>query len=122
MAQNNDLTGRIIGCCFKVHAKLGPGFTEKIYHKALQTALEDNGLKYQTEKSFSVSFGGKKAGNFLLDIVVEDKVIVELKAVMGFIPEVFKHQIISYLKAADLKIGLLVNFGNKSCQIKRFSL
>ncbi|HAH31606.1 MAG TPA: GxxExxY protein [Elusimicrobia bacterium] len=122
MAPNNDLTGRIIGCCFKVHAALGPGFTEKIYHKALQIALEDNGLKYQNEKSFSVNFGGQKAGNFLLDLVVEGEIIVELKAVTGFIPEVFKHQIISYLKAADLKIGLLVNFGNKSCQIKRFSL
>ena len=116
----DPLTEKIIACCFKVHTELGPGFTEKIYHKALMIAFEDAGLGYVAEKTFSVFFQDKKVGTFRLDLLVEDKVIVEIKALTGNVPEVFKYQVLSYLKASSLHVGLLINFGNKSCQIKRF--
>lgn len=119
--ENKDiLTEKIIACCFKVHSELGPGFNEKIYHKALKVALQEKGLEYQTEKQFGVSFQNKKVGSLKLDLIVENKVVIELKALTGHIPEVFKHQVLSYLKVTGLHIGLLVNFGNKSCQVKRF--
>jgi len=121
MEKSKDaLTEKIIACCFKVHTELGPGFTEKIYHKALMIAFEDDALAYEAEKTFSVFFQEKKVGSFRLDLLVEGKVIVEIKAVTGNVPEVFKYQVLSYLKASGLHVGLLINFGNKSCQIKRF--
>lgn len=120
MESKDPLTEEIIACCFKVHSELGPGFNEKIYHNALNLALKDADLKYQTEKEFVVSFQNKKIGSLKLDLVVEEKVVVEVKALTGNIPEVFRHQILSYLKVSNLHIALLVNFGNKSCQVKRF--
>ena len=62
----------------------------------------------------------KKVGSFRLDLLVEGKVIVEIKALTGNVPEIFKYQVLSYLKASGLHVGLLINFGNKSCHIKRF--
>ena len=116
----DPLTEKIIACCFKVHNELGPGFAEKIYHKALMIAFEDAGLAYEAEKTFKVFFQDKKVGSFRLDLLVEGKVIVEIKALTGNVPEVFKYQVLSYLKASGLHVGLLINFGNKSCHIKRF--
>ena len=118
----DPLTEKIIACCFKVHNELGPGFAEKIYHKALMIAFENAGLAYESEKTFDVFFQDKKVGSFRLDLLVEGKVIVELKALTGNVPEVFKYQVLSYLKASGLHVGLLINFGNKSCHIKRFAL
>ena len=114
------LTEKIIACCFKVHNELGPGFAEKIYHKALMIAFEDADLAYESEKTFNVFFQDKKVGSFRLDLLVEGKVIVEIKALTGNVPEVFKYQVLSYLKASGGHVGLLINFGNKSCHIKRF--
>lgn len=120
MEDKDLLTEKIINCCFKVHNELGPGFKERIYHNALKLFLDEEGLKYETEKAFEVNVKGERVGSFKLDLVIEDKVIVELKAVTGYIPEVFKYQLLSYLKVSGLHIGLLINFGNKSCQVKRF--
>ena len=118
----DSLTEKIIACSFKVHTELGPGFPEKIYHKGLMIAFKDAGLGYETEKTFAVFFQGKKVGSFRLDLLVEGKVIVEINALTGNIPEVFKYQVLSYLKASGLHVGLLINFGNKSCHIKRFGI
>ena len=118
--RNRDsLTERIIACAYKVHSELGPGFNEGIYHNALKIALEDQRLKYQTEKNLNVLFHGQDIGRLRLDLIIEDKVIVEIKALTGSIPTVFELQVLSYLKASGHKIGLLINFGNKSCQIRR---
>lgn len=122
MINKDYLTEKIIACCFKVHSSLGAGFNEKIYHNALVLALKEENLKYDTEKEFKVYFNEKKVGSLKMDLIVEDKVIVEIKALTGYIPEVFKHQILSYLKVAKLNVGLLINFGDSSCQIKRFVL
>lgn len=67
-----------------------------------------------------VFFQNKKVESLRLDLIVEDKVVIEIKALTGDIPDVFRYQLLSYLKISNLHVGLLVNFGNKSCQIKRF--
>jgi GxxExxY protein len=120
MPENDPLTERIISCCFKVHSELGPGFNEKVYHNSLIIMLGNEGLQHETEKRFPVMFQNKKVGQLIVDLLVENTVVLEVKAVTGYLPEVFKHQTISYLKATKLKVGLLVNFGNKSCKVKRF--
>jgi GxxExxY protein len=119
MREEDVFTEQIIGCCYKVHSELGPGFNEKIYHNALKLVFNQEQLKYETEKRFEVYYQGKKVGDLIVDLVVENKIIVEVKAVNGNILEVFKHQLLSYLKVSNLKVGLIVNFGNKSCKIKR---
>ncbi len=120
METKDSLTEKIIASCFKVHSELGPGFNERMYHNALKLALKEESLCYETEKEFIVYFKDKKIGSLKLDLIVEGKVILEIKALTGNIPEVFKYQLLSYLKASSLHVGLLINFGNKSVQVKRF--
>jgi GxxExxY protein len=86
---------------------------------ALIIALTERNLQFLTEKEFTVKYEGKSVGKFRTDLVVENTVIVELKAVEGKMPKIFESQIISYLKASDIKVGLLVNFGNRSCEVRR---
>ena len=116
------LTEKIIACCFKVHTEIGPGFPERIYHNALIVTCNENNLKYESEKIFDVYFHNKKIGTFKCDLVIEKKVIVELKSVTGIMPVLFRNQVIAYLKASKIKTGLLINFGNKSCEVKRISV
>ena len=123
MIKDKDpLTEKIIGCAYKVHSELGPGFNEFIYHNALKIAFQENQLRFQTEKSFNISFQGKHIGRLRLDLIVENKVVIEVKALTGNIPTVFELQVLSYLKASGYKVGLLINFGNKSCQVRRLML
>ena len=117
---NDPLTEKIISACFSVHKNLGPGFNERIYQNALKIALEKFTLKYASEKSFTVEYENKSVGSFKADMIIEDKIVVEIKAVTGIAPKIFEHQLLSYLKITGLKIGLLVNFGNERCQIRRF--
>jgi GxxExxY protein len=119
MKESDWLTERIIGCCFKIHRDLGPGFNEKTYHHALKILFDQEGLQYQIEKEFEVFYLDKRVGSFRADLVVENEVIVEIKSLASKIPTLFEYQLLSYLKASGLRIGLLINFGNKSCQIKR---
>ena len=120
--KRDPLTERIISCCFKVHSELGPGFPEKIYHNALKMVIKEDGLEYESEKEYEVHFHGKKIGKFRLDLVIKSKVIVELKAISGNFPVVFEYQLLSYLKASGIKTGLLINFGNKSCYVRRLMI
>ena len=117
--QSDPLTGRIISCCFKVHSALGPGFPEKLYSAALMRSLQDSQLFVETEKRFTVVFEGNSVGVFRVDVLVEDRVILEVKAITGAMPKIFSAQLLAYLKAANKPVGLLVNFGNSSCQVKR---
>jgi len=107
----DPLTGKIIAACYQVHNELGPGFVERIYLAALKAALKKLELNYQEEKEFLVSFQGEKIGKFRADLVIEDKVIVELKALEGRVPKIFE--------SSGLNVGLLVNFGNPRCEIRR---
>ncbi len=120
--EDDVLTRKIIGCCFEVHRALGSSFLEKIYAKALQVQLKTEGLDFEAEKEFNVFFQQELVGKFRCDLLIEDKVIVELKSVTGYLPKLFHSQLLSYLKASKIKTGLLINFGNTSCEVKRLSV
>lgn len=120
--EKDSLTQTIIGCCYEVHNQLGPGFLEKIYANALKIKLQQAGLNYFSEQEFNVVFESQIIGKFRCDLVVEGKVVVELKSVTGYQPKLFQNQLISYLKASKIKTGLLINFDNTSCEVKRISV
>lgn len=119
--ERDELTRQIIGCCFRVHRQLGPGFPEKIYQAALVESLATAHLLVERERRFDVAFDGVTVGDFYLDLLVDHRVVVEVKAVTGVMPRVFAAQVLAYLKAARLPVGLLVNFGNPSCEVRRLS-
>lgn len=118
----NELTHFIIGCCYEIHNQLGPGFLEKVYENALKAMLLKNNIRFEAQKEFNVIFQNSLVGKFRCDLLVEDRLIIELKSVMGYMPKIFQSQLISYLKASRVKIGLLINFGNTSCEVKRLSV
>ena len=115
------MTRIIIGIAMDVHRKIGPGFQERIYHRAMAVALEKSDIDFESEKEFVVIFEKRKVGTFRVDLFVAGRVIVELKAVTGEMPPLFQTQTISYLKASNLEVGLLLNFGNRSLEIKRLA-
>lgn len=114
---HKELTDEILHAFYQVHFKLGFGFLEKVYKNALFYELTTMGLKCETEKPINVYYNQKVVGVFYADIVVEDKVILELKAVESICKE-HEYQLINYLKACNLEIGLLLNFGKKA-ELKR---
>ena len=118
----DPVTERIIGHCFKVHRTLGPGFPEKVYQAALLIELEKASFQVQRERAYDVLFHDERVGKFHIDLLIDQSVIIEVKAVTGPMPAVFSTQLLTYLKAAQLPVGLLVNFGNPSCQVKRVVL
>lgn len=113
-----DLTERIIGCAFNVHNELGSGFVEAIYENALAIEFERQGIVFQRQVSIDVRYAGQLVGQHRLDLLVEDKVIVELKAKDAF-SEADTANVLSYLKATNLCIALLLNFGVPRLKIKR---
>ena len=115
-----ELTGKIIGCGFEVSNELGVGFLESVYEKAVVVALTDAGLTARSQVPIGVSFRGRPVGEFFADIVVGEKVIVELKAVRTLI-SVHEAQVINYLKATGMEVGLLMNFGNPKLEYRRFT-
>lgn len=117
---HKDLTYKIIGVLYKVHKNLGCGFSEKIYQRAIEIELKKGNIPYVTEKEFEVNYNGQKIGHFRLDLVIDNRVIVELKAVER-LPKVFREQLISQLKASPYEIGLLVNFGLPKLQYVRLA-
>jgi GxxExxY protein len=117
---HEELTREIIGCAFEVINELGSGFLESVYEKAMIIALADSGLAAESQQSISVSFRNQSVGEFFADLLVEGKVLVELKAAKSLTPE-HQAQVINYLKATGIEVGLLINFGNSKLEIKRFS-
>jgi GxxExxY protein len=107
---HDDLTYKIIGILYKVHANLGCEFTEKIYQRAIEIEFGKEGIQFETEKEIDVLYDNKKIGKYGIDIVVEGKVIIELKAT-DRLSKVYREQLISQLKASPYGVGLLVNFG-----------
>lgn len=112
------LTGKILKCCFEVMRELGCGFLESVYKNALVLALKHSGLTVQVEKSFEINFRQQKVGLYFADLVVDQKVIVELKCCKSLLPE-HQAQTINYLSAAGLSVGLIVNFGHRNLEYKR---
>ncbi|MDI6739404.1 MAG: GxxExxY protein [Candidatus Edwardsbacteria bacterium] len=114
----SDLTDRIIGAAIEVHKILGPGFLESIYQKALEIEMKNQGLTAEAEKEIEVYFKKTRVGLHRLDLLVENQIIVELKAVKEF-DESNMAQVLSYLKATGCKVGLLFNFAKATLKIKR---
>jgi GxxExxY protein len=117
---HDGLTEKIIAACFDVSNELGAGFLESVYEKALLIALRDRGLSAEAQSPLKVIFRNQTVGDFFADIVVENTVLLELKAVKALAPE-HQAQIINYLKATGIDIGLLVNFGNPKLEYRRFN-
>jgi GxxExxY protein len=120
--ENDDpLTRKIIACAIEVHKQLGPGLLEKLYREAMAIELELVGLKVETNVKIPVSYKGRLIGDYFIDLLVDDKVILELKSVERHDP-VFEAQILSYMKLTGKKVGLLINFNSKMVKdgIKRF--
>lgn len=119
----DELTGKIIGCAIQVHKALGPGLLESVYEAALCIELEDNGLFFEQQKALPVIYKERSIGEFKIDIVVENAVVLELKSVERHDP-VFEAQILSYMRLGSYKFGLLINFNSKLLKdgIKRFIL
>ena len=114
----NAITEKIIGCAFKVSNELGSGFLEKVYENALAHDIEKAGLKVEQQKGIAVYYDGVVVGEYVADILVEAKVLVELKAVK-VLDEIHLAQGMNYLKATGLKVCLLLNFGRARVEIKR---
>lgn len=114
-----ELTSVIISCAFEVHKTLGCGFYEKIYHNALLKELKNKGMTIQSEAKIDVFYKGDSVGVFYADIIVNDKIILELKSTEKVTYE-HRQQILNYLKASKFEVGMLLNFGEKSLYFKRF--
>ena len=114
----NKITERIIGCAYKVGNTLGSGFLEKVYENALNIELEKESLKVNQQHPITVIYDGQVVGDYFADLLVEDSVIVEIKATKKF-DDTHTAQCMNYLKATGLKICLLINFGKPSVDIKR---
>ncbi len=116
---HSEITEKIISAVYEVYNRLGPGFIESVYENALIIALRKRGLKVEVQKLYRIMFDNQVIGEHRLDLLVEDKVIVELKAVKGNMPDVYKAQLISYLRLTGILVGLLINFGNDQIEIRR---
>jgi GxxExxY protein len=106
------IANTVIGSALEVHRYLGPGFLESVYEEAVAAELDLRGIGFERQKSISVSYKDRSVGEHRVDLLVENNLIVELKAVEKFLP-IHKAQLISYLKAAGLPLGLLINFNEK---------
>jgi GxxExxY protein len=113
-----ELTGKILEASFQVIRELGAGFLEGVYQNALLVALRQKGIKAEPRVPLLVRFRGEVVGEYFADLLVEGKVIVELKAVKALAPE-HQAQIINYLKATGIEVGLLINFGNPKLEYRR---
>jgi len=114
------ITRTVIGCAFEVINELGAGFLESVYEKAMLLALRQKGVSVLSQHPVKVIFRGECVGEFYADIFIEGKVIVELKAVKAIAPE-HQAQVINYLNATGIEVGLLINFGNPRLEYKRFT-
>ena len=118
--EEQELTKKIIGCAMKVHSTLGPGFLESVYQNALAHELDKDGLKTHCEKAIAVQYDGIIVGDFSADMLVEDKVMLELKANQALAPA-NEVQLVNYLTATGIEVGLLLNFGAERLGFKRKS-
>ncbi len=116
--EEQALTEKIIGCAMKVHTALGPGFLESVYSEALAYELRKAGLKVEREKVIKVQYDGVIVGDFLADKLVEEKVMIEEKAINS-LATVHEVQLVNYLTATGIEIGLLLNFGAQRLEYKR---
>ncbi len=115
--KDDDLTQKIIGCAYKVHNTLGPGFLEKVYENALRIELEKQGLEVRQLEPINVTYDGQVVGEYYADLCVDGRIVVELKAAQTLVKQ-HEVQLVNYLTATSINSGLLLNFG-PSMQVKR---
>ena len=118
MKDLNSITEKIIKCAFTVSNALGPGFLEKVYENAMVIELKKSGLDVKQQHPVQVHYDGQIVGDYISDLFVEDNIIVELKTAKN-IDTVHKAQLINYLKAADKRVGLILNFSQPKIEVKR---
>ena len=118
--KHKELTSEIINAAHTIHNELGYGFLERVYHKSLFIELSKRGYSVEFEKPIEVRYDNQVVGEFSADLLVENKVVVEVKAA-GKYANVFEAQLLNYLKAMGLEVGLIINFG-PSVQVKRMVL
>ena len=118
--KHGDISEAVIGCAFEVINELGSGFLESVYEKAMILALRERGLAANGQYPINVAFRGQCVGEFYADILVQGVVLVELKAAKSLAPE-HQAQVINYLKATGIEVGLLINFGAPKLEYKRFT-
>ena len=117
-ARLDCITGQIIGSAQKVSAKLGQGFLERVYENALGVELAKLGLAFQHQRAIAVKYEGVVVGDYVPDLIVEDEIIVEVKTV-DFLTRAHRLQCVNYLRATELRICLLLNFGQGSLEVRR---
>jgi GxxExxY protein len=113
-----DLAGRVIGLAMKIHRVLGPGFLESVYRKALQVELLRAGFKVEMEAPIQIRYEGTVVGDYFADLLIDDELIVEIKAVTTLMPA-HEAQTVNYLTAAGKNEAVLLNFGAKSLEFKK---
>jgi len=118
---HSELTRAVIGAAMEVHSNLGPGFLESVYEAAMAIEFNLRKIPYERQKAIPVVYKGEIAKDFFCDFLVDGKVLVELKALKA-VTNVEEAQILNYLKATGLEVGLLINFGEKSLKYKRLVL
>jgi GxxExxY protein len=116
-----DITYRVIGLAMEVHNKLGAGFLEKVYENALMVALRREGIRAEQQVPIKIHFENVVVGDYVADILIEDKLILELKAVETVTP-IHRAQVINCLKATGVRLALILNFGNPKLQHERLVL
>jgi GxxExxY protein len=114
----DELTQRIIGCALQVHYGLGPGFLELVYQRALARELRDARLEVQCGIRLDVSYKGEIVGEYVADMIVEGRVLIENKAVSALVAA-HEAQLVNYLTATGIELGLLLNFGARRLEIRR---
>lgn len=118
---HSQLTEEIIGLAIKVHKRIGPGFREKYYQRAMYLELQKTNLKFEREKKIRIPYGKVTLGYHVVDFIIEGKVIVELKSIKE-LTSVEVGQLTSYLRLTSCKVGLLLNFGQPTLEIKRVKI
>jgi len=118
MVKDKTVSELVIKCAYEVSNRLGVGFLESVYESALCIELDRIGLEYQRQAPVEVAYRQQQIGYFVADLIVEGKLLVELKALAGFASQ-HTAQVMNYLKATDLQVGLLINFGTSKLGIKR---
>ena len=108
--KHSDLTGKVLGAFFQIHKEMGFGFSEKVYQAALAILLEELGMMVEQQKPIKVYFHNRVVGEYIADMVINDVVLLELKAV-EHLADVHSAQLLNYLKSTEIEVGLLLNFG-----------
>ena len=115
---HHELTRNIIGAAMEVHSVLGAGFVESVYEESLAVEFGLRKIPYERQKTIDVLYKGRLAKQFIWDFIVYSKIIVELKAIKE-ISDIEQAQVLNYLKSSELNLGLLLNFGSSSLEVKR---